>query len=83
MATLYVENVPDNLYKALRQRARSNRKSMAAEVITLLEQNIPTEEELKKRRKFVKQLERIRSFTPPGKGPFQSAEEMIREDRER
>jgi plasmid stability protein len=83
MATLYVENVPDDLYKALRQRARANRKSIAAEVITLLEQNIPTEEEMKRRRKFVKELERIRSSVTPRPGPFPSAEEMIREDRER
>ena len=37
MATLYVENVPDDLYEALRQRARSHRKSIAAEVVSLLE----------------------------------------------
>ena len=83
MPTLYVENVPDDLYKALRQRARANRKSIAAEVITLLERNIPTEEEMKRRRKFVKELERIRAYVPPRPGPFPSAEEMIREDRER
>ena len=52
MATLYVENVPDDIYKALRKRARANRKSIAAEVIALLEQNIPTEAELKRRREF-------------------------------
>ena len=46
MATLYVENVPDEIYKALRKRAQANRKSIAAEVISLLEQHIPTEEEL-------------------------------------
>jgi len=51
MATLYVENVPDEIYKALRKQARANRKSIAAEVISLLEQNVPTEEELKRRRK--------------------------------
>jgi plasmid stability protein len=83
MATLYVENVPDELYKALRQRARANHKSIAAEVITLLEQNIPTEEEMKRRRKFVKELERIRASLAPRPRPFPSAEEMIREDRER
>lgn len=31
MATLYVENVPDDLYAALRARARHNRKSMLLE----------------------------------------------------
>jgi plasmid stability protein len=83
MATLYVENVPDALYKALRKRARANRKSIAAEVISLLEQHIPTEEELKRRRKAFEGLTRLRALEPLGSGPYQSAEEMIREDRER
>ena len=42
MATLYVENVPDELYEALRGLARQHRKSIAAEVLTLLEENVPT-----------------------------------------
>jgi len=83
MATLYVENVPDGLYEALRQRARSHRKSIAAEVVSLLEQNIPTAAELKRRRKAFEELKRIRSASPSGSGPFPTAEEMIREDRER
>ena len=83
MPTLYVENVPDEIYKALRKRSRANRSSIAAEVISLLEQNIPTEEELRRRRKAFDGLARLRAMKPPGPGPFQSAEEMIREDRER
>jgi plasmid stability protein len=83
MATLYVENVPEAVYKALRERARKNRKSIAAEVIALLEQNVPTEAELKRRREFYNKLAEIRSRPPEGPGPFPSAEEMIREDRER
>jgi plasmid stability protein len=83
MPTLYVENVPDEIYKALRKRARANRSSIAAEVISLLKQNIPTEEELRRRRKAFDGLARLRAMKPPGPGPFQSAEEMIREDRER
>jgi plasmid stability protein len=83
MATLYVENVPDEIYKALRKRAQANRKSIAAEVITLLEQNVPTEEELKKRREFYDRLAELRARPALSPGPFPSAEEMIREDRER
>ena len=83
MATLYVENVPDDLYEALRKRARSQRRSIAAEVLLLLERNIPTKKTLKARREFLKKLEELR-FTPsPAAGPFPSTEEMIREDRER
>ncbi|HKT88061.1 MAG TPA: hypothetical protein VJQ59_06475 [Candidatus Sulfotelmatobacter sp.] len=83
MATLYVENVPDALYKALRERARKNRKSIAAEVITLLEENVPTAAELKKRREFYDKLAELRAKPPLTPGPFPSTEEMIREDRER
>jgi plasmid stability protein len=83
MATLYVENVPDDLYDALRKRAREHRKSIAAEVVCLLEENIPTADELKKRRRIFKQLARLRSSAPPGPGPFPNSEQMQREDRER
>jgi hypothetical protein len=83
MATLYVENVPENIYKALRKQARANRKSIAAEVISLLEQHVPTEEELQRRRKAFEGLARLRAMKPLSAGPFPSAEEMIREDRER
>jgi plasmid stability protein len=83
MATLYVENVPDEIYKALRKRARENRKSIAAEVIALLKQNVPTAEELKRRREFYDRMAELRAREPEGPGPFPSTEEMIREDRER
>ena len=83
MATLYVENVPDDLYEALRKRARSQHRSIAAEVIQLLELNIPTEKVLSSRRKAFAQLARVRSSRTPLPGPFPCSEEMIREDRER
>lgn len=83
MPTLYVENVPAPIYKALRERARRNRKSIAAEVIELLGQNVPTAEELRRRREFANRLKEISSKPPLTPGPFPSAEEMIREDRER
>jgi plasmid stability protein len=83
MATLYVENVPDELYDALRKRARQNRKSIAAEVLELLEQNVPTARELKKRREAIRRLAELRSHPSPSPGPFPSTEEMQREDRKR
>jgi plasmid stability protein len=83
MATLYVENVPDDLYKALRSRAKARRRSIAAEVLALLEENVPTAQELKRREELLRKLVRIRSHQPAAKQAFPSAEEMIREDRER
>ncbi len=51
MPTLYVENVPDDVYEALRERARGNRNSISAEVLSLLKQNVPTENELARRKR--------------------------------
>jgi plasmid stability protein len=82
MATLYVENVPNDLYKALRERARKRRRSIAAEVVSLLEENIPTQKELESRRAFVSKLERMRSKNRSNR-QFPSTEEMQREDRVR
>ncbi|HMD85639.1 MAG TPA: hypothetical protein VKO18_13175 [Terriglobia bacterium] len=83
MATLYVQNVPDDLYEALRRQAQQHRKSIAAEVVSLLEVNVPTSEELKLRRDFLRQARRLRSRRGPAAGPFPSCEEMQREDRSR
>lgn len=83
MATLYVENVPKDLYEALRARARKNRSSIAAEVIALLRDNVPTAAELKRRKRLYEELIALQSSTPPGPGPFPTTEEMVREDRER
>jgi plasmid stability protein len=83
MPTLYVENVPKDLYEALRARARKKRSSIAAEVIALLKDTVPTAAELKQRQRLYEDLMQIQSSTPPGRGPFPTAEEMVREDRER
>jgi plasmid stability protein len=81
--TLYVENVPEDLYEALRDRAKQNRKSISAEVISLLESNVPTAAELKRRLGLIERTRELRSHRSPGRGPFPSAVEMLREDRER
>ena len=83
MATLYVENVPDDLYEALRERAKSNRKSIAAEVLGLLEQFVPTAAELKKREELFQRALKMSQAKPLTPGPFPTAQEMVREDRER
>jgi plasmid stability protein len=83
MPTLYVENVPDELYRGLRQRARANRSSIAAEVIALLESNVPTASEIKRREEFYRRMAKIRSSKALRGGSFPTTEEMIREDRSR
>lgn len=83
MPTLYVENVPEDLYEALRERARRNRSSISTEVITLLAEHVPTAKELAARRAFFKQALKFRAQAPASMGPFPAAEEMQREGRER
>jgi plasmid stability protein len=83
MATLYVENIPDDLYEALRERARARRRSIAAEVLELLEESVPTAKELKARQDLLRRLVRMRSKRPKSKRTFPSTEEMLREDRGR
>jgi len=83
MHTLYVENFPDDLYAALRKRAKENHRSLAAEVITVLSETVPTEKELARRRAIGRKLARLRAQPSPGPGPFPSTEEMQREDRAR
>jgi len=83
MPTLYVENVPNDLYLALRKRAKANRRSMAAEVLSVLEQMVPTESTLRKRRDFWKWVQENRASAEESGQRYPTAEELIREDRER
>jgi plasmid stability protein len=81
MPTLYVENVPEELYSALRARAAANGKSITSEVLALLQQHVPTRGELARRKQFLKLAIRLRAQRPRSSGP--PAEELQREDRMR
>jgi plasmid stability protein len=83
MPTLYVENVPEELYAAIRERAKGNRKSISAEVLTLLAENVPTRAELARREDFARVAKGMRSEQVTASGPFPTSEEMQREDRDR
>ncbi len=83
MPTLYVENVPTELYEAIRTRAHEHRKSIAAEILSLLAENIPTPSELARRKAVLQRAAAIRSQLPDPSKSFPSAEEMQREDRAR
>jgi plasmid stability protein len=86
MPTLYVENVPDDLYNALRLRARSEGRSISAEVMKLLAEHVPTQAELARRRRAFDLARKIRANQRGGKkssGSAESTEEMLRADRGR
>jgi hypothetical protein len=73
--------VPGELYEALRERARGRRRSISAEVLALLAENVPTADELARRRELLDRAQRIRTRRSRSSGPFPTAEEMQREDR--
>ena len=70
-----------NLYEGLRKRAREHGSSIAAEVISVLVDNISTATELALRRKFLKNVIRMRSRRPSASGPISSAAKLLRKDR--
>ena len=82
MPTLYVENVPKEVYDALRSRARKRRRSIAAEVMSILEETVPTASELKARRAFLQKLKILQHSVDAGES-HPSAEDIVREDRQR
>jgi plasmid stability protein len=83
MPTLYVENVPEPLYDALRRRAQRNRSSISTEVLSLLAETVPTPAILARRKTLIERASKIRSRRAAGPGPFPSTEQMLREDRAR
>jgi plasmid stability protein len=83
MATLYVENVPKDLYEAIRARARHNRTSISTEVLALLAENVPTPKEVARRKTLLERARRLRLRRTPSGGPFPSSDQMLREDRAR
>lgn len=83
MPTLYVEKVPKELYEALRGRARERHRSIASEVLALLEESTPPAKELKARRELLLRLERSRLKRVRSGRVVSSTEEMQREDRSR
>jgi plasmid stability protein len=83
MPTLYVEDVPKDLYEGLRRRAKENRRSITAEVIDLLEHHVPTAGEIARRGKAMKRSRELRRRKSPKAGPFPTVVQMLREDRGR
>ena len=83
MPTLYVENIPEELYEALRALAQANRTSISGEVLALLSENVPTPAEVARRRTLLDRACRLRAKRPALTGPFPASEEMLRENRER
>jgi plasmid stability protein len=79
MPTLYIRNVPPEVYEALKARAEREGRSVNAEALALLEEIAEEERGRAAVDRFLALAREIRAKRPPG-GP--SAVEIIREMRE-
>jgi plasmid stability protein len=80
MAILHVRNIPDGLYERLKQRAEVQRRSLSAEIITLLEWAV--EEAERSAETPLASIRRRRFFAPASVGAPDSTT-LLHEDRER
>jgi len=81
MPTLYVRNVPSELYEQLRHEAAAARRSLGAEAIELLRRSLRARSGISLDQ-FLEDADRIRAkHSLPAGSP--TAAELIREDRDR
>ncbi|HVA64101.1 MAG TPA: hypothetical protein VNF74_10285 [Terriglobales bacterium] len=81
MPTLYVENVPADLYAALRARAQARRTSIATETIALLRQHVPTAADLRRRKGLYQSFLRLQRLAAPAGDTAPSITGLLRESR--
>ena len=79
MATLYVRDVPEKLYKRLRARARRNGRSLNAEVLELIDEAVLRELTSDEFTDRLAELAAEIDLPPDAPRP----EEIIREERDR
>ena len=79
MAILHVRNVPEELYARLKRRAESQRRSLSAEAITLLERAM--EEVERTSGATLTSIRQRRSFDPALAGAPDSTV-LLRQDRD-
>jgi len=80
MPSLNVRDVPPRLHRSLRRLAKSRRRTLRAEVITLLDGAVQSEESRRQQEAILRRIERRRMRQPLGP-PF--VVEALREDRSR
>ena len=80
MAILHVRNVPEGLYERLKERADAERRSLSAEVVTLLEWAI---EEAERGPATTLDAVRRRRSSRPSEAGAPDSTSLLREDRGR
>ncbi len=80
MATLYVRDVPLDLYEQLKERASAEGRSVAAEAVVLLRRALSTS--VQTQRTLLDAIKERPAFDPATAGALSSTE-LLRADRER
>lgn len=78
MAILHVRNVPEDLYDRIKQQAAAQKRSISAQVITLLERAV--EQPIRPQDKILAGISRRRFFSPTDAGAPDSTT-LLRQDR--
>jgi antitoxin FitA len=81
MATLYVRDVPDDLYERLRREARAARRSISAEAVEILRRALPSPGGVSLD-DFLETADQMRARHRLAPGA-PTAAELVREDRDR
>lgn len=81
MATLHVRNIPDELHDQIRILASSQKRSLSAEVVNLLEHALQDEEIRASQQALLTTISRRRSRRVSKKAPDSVV--LLREDRNR
>lgn len=81
MALLQVRDCPDDIYQKISRVARREKRTIAQQIIVLLENSLGQETSNRERRMRV--LERIGNRDVPKKAQELDAVSLIREDRDR
>jgi plasmid stability protein len=81
MPILHVRNVPEDLYERIRRRASSEKRSLSAEVIGLLEAGLAAQPSSAELDDYLRRLDEFRERTRGMWGSVDAVED-IREDRE-
>jgi len=82
MPTLYVRNFPEDLYRKVRSLAAKRRRSMAAEVVVLVENALEGEAIRERRSETLRNIVERRKTQKPAAGDADSLT-LLREDRSR
>jgi len=81
MATLYVRDIPESLYREVQKTAEKHGRSLSSFVMVLLERAMEDEKVFRKRSRALAQLRQRREPLPPGSPDSVEVLRLIREGR--